>query len=278
MAISVAHLRRNGRGGAVEGRVGEEGWHKGSGGAAVRKLSLRYGARRIALVCFLLCVTVSAAGDWTRFRGPGGVGVSDETGIPTTWSEKENIRWKVDLPGRGLSNPVIAGGRVYVTACSGHEQKRLHVLCFDVRNGKKLWERQFRATGNTGCHEKTNMAAPTPATDGERVYALFATADLACLDKDGDLIWYRSLVGDYPTLSNQVGMAASPIVWKDLVIVPMENVGESFLVGIDKMTGTNRWKTPRPRAINWITPVVRERDGQAEVIFQGDAALTAYDA
>src|SRR5262249_8810856 len=103
-------------------------------------------------------------------------------------------------------------------------------------------------------------------------------ADLACLDKDGDLLWYRSLVGDYPALSNQVGMASSPILWKDLVIVPMQNVGESFLAGIDKMTGENRWKTPRPRAINWITPLLRESNGQAEVIFQGDDELTAYNA
>lgn len=226
---------------------------------------------------YLLLPQLISAGDWRQFRGPGGAGVSDETGIPTTWGEKENIRWKADLPGRGLSNPVIAGGRVYVTACSGRAETRLHVLCFEARTGKKLWERQFWATGNTGCHEKTNMAAPTPVTDGERVYALFATADLACLDKDGDLLWYRSLVGDYPTLSNQVGMASSPILWKDLLIVPMENIGESFLAGIDKMTGKNRWKAPRPRAINWITPLVREQGGKAEVIFQGDAALTAYD-
>src|SRR5262249_45411184 len=168
-------------------------------------LRTRFSVGFITVAGFFLCVINSTAGDWTQFRGPGGAGVSDETGIPTTWSEKENIRWKADLPGRGLSNPVIAGGRVYVTACSGHEQQRLHVLCLDVRNGKKLWERQVWATGNTGCHEKTNMAAPTPATDGERVYALFATADLACFDKNGNLLWYRSLVGDYPTLTNQVG-------------------------------------------------------------------------
>src|SRR5262245_4402795 len=187
-----------------------------------RQAVLRTAAK---LGMFLILATVAHAGDWTQFRGNGAAGVSDETGLPSTWSETENIRWKAELPGRGLSNPVIAGGRVYVTACSGQEQARLHVLCFDVRTGKKLWERQFWATGNTGCHPKTNMAAPTPVTDGERVYALFATADLACLDKNGDLLWYRSLVSDYPTLSNQVGMAASPVLCKDVLIVPMENVG-----------------------------------------------------
>ena len=97
-----------------------------------------------------------------------------------------------------------------MTACTGYRQNRLHVLCFDAATGKKLWERQFWATGSTGCHAKTSMAAPTPATDGKHVYALFATCDLACLDLDGNLLWYRSLTGDYPTITNQVGMAASP--------------------------------------------------------------------
>jgi outer membrane protein assembly factor BamB len=226
----------------------------------------------------ILLASASLAGDWMQFRGNGGSGVAGDTGLPTTWSETENIRWKADLPGRGLSNPVIANGRVYLTACSGREETRLHVLCFDVRSGKQLWERQFWATGNTGCHPKTCMAAPTPATDGEHVFALFATADMACLDKDGNLLWYRSLVGDYPTLSNQVGMAASPVLWKDLVMVPMENVGDSFLAGIDKATGQNRWKTPRRRGINWTTPAVYENDGQAEVLFQTSGELTAYDA
>jgi outer membrane protein assembly factor BamB len=106
---------------------------------------------------------------------------------------------------------------------------------------------------------------------------LFATADLACLDKDGDLLWYRSLVGDYPSVSNQVGMAASPVLWKDLVIVPMENVGESFLVGIDKISGANRWKTRRGRAINWTTPLVYVNAGRPEVAFQTTGELTAYD-
>src|SRR5206468_1932656 len=106
----------------------------------------------------------------------------------------------------GVSCPVIAGGQVYLTACSAYRQRRLHVLCFDAVSGKKLWERQVAATGSTTCNSKTCMAGPTLVTDGERVYALFATGDLVCLDKNGDLVWYRSLVGDYPNITNQVGM------------------------------------------------------------------------
>src|SRR5687767_8539407 len=138
----------------------------------------------------IFALVVAAAGtlaaEAPQFRGPGGSGVSQEKNLPVEWSEQNNIRWKADLPGRGLSNPVIADGRVYVTACSGFEQKRLHVLCFDLKTGKQLWDRQFWATGSTLCNGMTNMAAPTPVTDGNRVYALFATADLVCLDREGD--------------------------------------------------------------------------------------------
>jgi outer membrane protein assembly factor BamB len=229
------------------------------------------------LISTLLFAYVGVAEDVPQFRGTGGAGVSGETGLPIQWSAKENVLWKAELPGRGLSNPVIAGGRVYVTACTGPEQKREHVLCFDARTGKKLWERQLWATGTTLCHPKTNMAAPTPVTDGEHVYALFATGDLVCYNKDGKLAWYRSLVGDYPTIGNNVGIAVSPVLYKDTLIVCLENVGESFAAGIDVRTGQNRWRVERPRGINWVTPLIIQHAGAVEVVLQGPGDLTAYD-
>src|SRR5688572_24229849 len=143
------------------------------------------------LACLVLLAPVAfvRADDVTQFRS--GLGVSKETNLPVRWNATEGLRWKATLPGKGLSNPVIADGRVYVSASAAYEQKREVVLCFDVTTGKKLWERQVWATGATQCHPKTNMAAPTPITDGERVYALFATGDLVCYDRDGDLVWYR---------------------------------------------------------------------------------------
>ena len=225
----------------------------------------------------LLMLPGARAADWPQFRGPGGSGVSTEKGLPVKWSPTENVRWKVDLPGRGLSCPVISDGRVFVTACTGPKQRRLHVLCFRASDGSKLWERQFAATGNTACHPKTCMAAPTPATDGKAIYALFATGDVAALDRDGNLLWYRSLVGDYPDVTNQVGMAASPVLWQDVLLVPMENAGDSFAAGLDTKTGKNLWRSKRFRDINWVTPLVVERDGKAEAIFQTTNDITAYE-
>src|SRR5262245_37026067 len=231
----------------------------------------------LTLALWFLSVTPSRGADWTQFRGNNGAGVSDEAGLPVKWSKTENIRWQAELPGRGLSNPVIAGGRVYVTCSSGFQENRLHVLCFQEKTGKKLWERQVWTTGGTGCHPKSCMAAPSPVTDGQAVYALFATADLVCYEADGTLRWYRSLTSDYPTITNQVGMAASPILAKDLLIVPMDNEGDSFLAGIDLKTGKNRWKISRPRGINWVTPALRRSGNEDEILFQAGSELVAYD-
>jgi outer membrane protein assembly factor BamB len=226
----------------------------------------------------LVCPSLLLAADWPQFRGPGGQGISREKDFPVNWSDKENVRWKAELPGRGVSSPVVAGGRVYVTACSAFEEKRLHVLCFDEATGKKLWERQLWATGPTLCHPMTCMAAPTPATDGERVYALFATWDVACFDRAGNLLWYRALTRDYPTVSNNVGAASSPVLYKDALFVAVENAGDSFLLALDANTGKNRWKAPRPRGINWTSPVVTELGGRTELLLHSfDAGLTAFD-
>src|SRR5262249_39804626 len=96
-----------------------------------------------SLIAILPAARLAAAGDWPPFRGPGGTAVSEERALPTRWGPEHNVRWKADLPGRGLSGPVVARGRVYVTACTGALQDRLHVLAFDAATGKRLWQRQL---------------------------------------------------------------------------------------------------------------------------------------
>jgi outer membrane protein assembly factor BamB len=234
--------------------------------------------RRWALAgCALLLAARAQAGDWPQFRGPGGTAVSDEKGLPVKWGPARGVRWKAELPGRGVSSPVVAAGRVYVTASSAYRQGRLHVLCFDAASGKKLWERQYASTGSTVCNPKTSMAGPTPVTDGRHVYALFATGDLAALDRDGNLLWYRSLARDYPDMTNQVGMAASPVLAGDTLLLPLENAGDSFALAVDVKTGKNRWRADRYRDINWVTPLVVRANGRTDVLFQTAKEITAYD-
>jgi len=216
------------------------------------------------------------AADWPGFRGTG-TGVSVETNLPTGFSATSGLRWKATLPGRGVSGVVTHGTRVYVTASSGTRDDRLHVLCFDAATGAKLWHRQLAATGNTAAHPDTCMAAPTPVADATGVYALFASGDVAAFDADGTLRWYRSLVGDYPTITNQVGMASSPVLADGKLVVPMDNYGDSFLAALDLKTGRNLWKTSRSAEANWATPAVRKlADGGSEILFPG-RDLAAYD-
>jgi len=235
--------------------------------------------RFILAAFFAITPTLTlTASDWPQFRGPNATGVSDEKPLPTEWSKTKGIAWKAELPGRGASSPVVVGNRVYVTCSSGTRDDRLHVLCFDATTGKQHWHRQLQGTGSTACHPKSCMAANTPVADETGVYALFATGDLAAFDADGTLRWYRSLVGDYPTITNAVGMASSPILAAGRLIVPMDNAGESFLAALDTKYGKNVWKVERPREISWTTPLVRTVGGVTELLFTGPKGLTTYDA
>ncbi len=231
--------------------------------------------RRLPLLALLPLLT---AADWTHFRGDAaGSGTSAETSLPTGFTAEAGLRWKAALPGRGVSSPVIVGRHVYLTCSSGTRDDRLHIFCFDAMTGAEKWHRQLTATGSTAAHPDTCMAAPTPAADAGGVFALFATGDLGAFSPAGDLRWYRSIVEDYPAVTNQVGMAASPVLAGDKLVVPMDNAGESFLAALDPATGKNVWRTPRPKDMNWTTPVARAVGGKTQVLQLGQAELVAYD-
>jgi outer membrane protein assembly factor BamB len=209
--------------------------------------------KKFALI-LLLAAGLAKAGDWTQFRGPNGNGTSNEKNLPTQLTP-DNLKWSVDLPGRGLSGALVIGSRVIVTASSGPNQTRLHVLCLDAQDGRTHWHRQFWATGRTMCHPKTSVAAPTPCSDGRFIYANFSSNDVVCLDLDGNLRWLRGLTADYANVSNSLGMASSPVVVGGVLIVQVENDSESYTLGLDKKTGVNLWRLDRPKAANWSSPL-----------------------
>lgn len=219
---------------------------------------------------------IACSADWRGFRGTESSAVATAA-APTTWSDTENIAWKVNLPGRGLSSPIIVGDRVYLTASSGGRQDRLHVLCFNKATGEQVWERQFWATGRTVSHPTTCNAAPTPASDGERIYAFYSSNDLVCLDLDGNLQWFRGLTHDYPNASNSLGMASSLIVADGVVIAMVENDTDSMTTGVDCLTGVEVWKLERPRKANWTSPVhwKGKKPGEDLVLIQSAGGVMA---
>jgi outer membrane protein assembly factor BamB len=221
----------------------------------------------------------ASGADWLQFRTANSNSVTTDQQPPAEWSESQNIAWKAELPGRGPSSPIVIGDRVVVTASSGINQDRLHVLCFDTAGGKLLWERQFWATGRTLSHPSSANAAPTPASDGRLIYAFYSSNDLVCLDLEGNLQWLRGLGYDFPHAGNDVGMASSPAVVGETVIVQVECQGDSFASAINKATGETRWRIDRPRDASWASPIVMRGSKPEDdmVLLQSPSRLTAHD-
>ncbi len=213
-------------------------------------------------------------GDWLQFRGDSR-NVA-EGNPPTTWANGENVQWKAPLVGRGPSSPIVVGDRVVVTSSDGVLQDRLIVSCFSLKSGEQLWQRNFWATGRTATHSMSANAAPTPASDGERIFAFYSSNDLACLDLNGELLWYRGLAADFPKAGNDVGMASSPIVVDGAVIVQIENQGDSFAAGLDAKTGETLWRLDRPKQANWASPTELPTVNGSQVLLQSPNGVTSH--
>ena len=227
----------------------------------------------------LLVLPLLLAADWLQFRGSENNPVAPNDSVPAKFSATENVAWKAPLVGDGVSGPIVVKGRVVVTASSGTaRQDRLHVLAFDVKDGEQLWHRQLWALGRPFHHPTSANAAPTPASDGEHIFAFYSSNDLVCLDLDGNLLWYRGLGFDYPKAGNDVGMASSPLVVGDTVVVQVESLNDSFAAGLDKATGEERWRIRRPKAMNWVSPTaLRGKDGKLAVLLQAAKGISAHD-
>jgi outer membrane protein assembly factor BamB len=238
----------------------------------MRQKRIGRGGRAISLVAAVLVALAGA--DWRQFRGSDNSGVSPERApLPISFAADHDIAWEVPLPGRGPSSPIVVGDRVVVTCSSGARQERLHLLCFAAADGRCLWQREFWATGNTLTQELAAVAIPTPASDGRRIFAFYSSNDLACVDLDGNLLWYRGLGYEYPNTRNAVGMASSPLLMGDTVIVQLDSPGQALLAGIDADSGATRWQIDRPADAAFSSPT---RFGDAALV-QGKTALVAIE-
>ena len=230
------------------------------------------------------------AGNWAQLRGPGGQGHSDDTRVPLTWGDKQNLLWKTELPGRGNSTPMVWGERIFLTAASPNGDERF-VLCLRASDGKVLWQRTASKGVPPGkTHGWNGYASSSCATDGAHVYAFFGTPGLFCYDLEGKLIWKHSF-GTFTSKSNW-GSGASPFLFEDLVIQNCDNDGAKALpasnkpdeaapmalIALEKKTGNVRWRVDRNQGQGWSTPVlIATPQGRVDLVLNGPHGVWGYD-
>jgi outer membrane protein assembly factor BamB len=249
--------------------------------------------------------SLRAEPNWPGWRGHRGAGVSQEAKLPDTWSPTSRIAWKTPIPGRAHSSPIVWGDRLFVTtaiegdeipnhtplkhviegaewrspdATGGNRRHTFQVLSLDAKSGRVLWTRTaYEGPVYDDRHRRGSFAAPTPVTDGARVYAYFGSEGLYAYRFDGTPVWSRKL-GNVAGLS--VGVSTSPLLFENLVIVQADedNGDHSFVTALDVATGRDVWRVARPKMpISWATPVLTTAGGRAELITTTDTGIIAYD-
>lgn len=208
--------------------------------------------------------------NWPRFRGPGGTGVSEAAHLPASWDAKTGagIAWKSPVPAPGFNSPIIWGDRFFF---SGGDAAKREVFCYDCLKGQLLWRQAVVNVPGAPATppeipDTTGYAASSMATDGRRVYAIFATGDLAAFTMDGKLVWSKS----FGPLKNPYGYASSILTWRDRLIVLLDQGesedGKSKLYALDGRTGQVVWETPRKVGSSWATPISFESTGVAQIV------------
>ena len=240
--------------------------------------------------------------NWSQFRGSKRTGVvPDDPQLPETWSATNNIAWRTAIPGRGWSSPIVWGDRVFLTSVISDEEYEdpkpglwlpesgayvegkpppgLHswmVFCLDLGSGQLLWQGTAHAgPAPSSIHPKNSFASATPATDGERIFALFGNLGLFAYDYDGILVWSREL--EPRSDRGHVGTGSSPTLLDDQLLVLHDNDDESYLVSFDTATGIENWRVARDEGSGFSTPVVWRNDLRTEIITVGQNKVRSYD-
>jgi outer membrane protein assembly factor BamB len=271
--------------------------------------SLRLSRLLIVALAVSAASTLDAA-NWPQWRGPQGQGVSSETALPLEWSPTSHVAWKAPIAGRGHSAPVVWGERVFLTTAveddlvPGHKAPEhvvggtpfvhpdsvgvdrtntLKVIALDVKTGKVIWEQvAYDGPMFDNRHKRSSYASTTPVTDGQRVYVHFGPEGVYAYDVGGTLAW-KTNVGRIKTLG--LGVGSSPVLYRDLLILQCDDDGgaDSFIVGLDKQTGKEVWRTKRDVQISWSTPVLVDVPAggggaaQTELVTNGSEWIIAND-
>ncbi|MEE8524101.1 MAG: PQQ-binding-like beta-propeller repeat protein [Thermoanaerobaculia bacterium] len=241
---------------------------------------------------------------WPQWRGPMANGVAPHGDPPITWSENENVRFKVAIPGRGLASPIIWGKRIFLLttvaadaeAYEASQQaaveklerrewppkvepvtQRFVVMALSRRDGRVLWQRTAaERTPHESHYPDSSWASASPVTDGKRLYAHFGSNGLFAYNLRGKLLWHKDL-GDMTT-RNGFGEGSSPAVFGDLLVINWDHEGDSFIVGLDARTGEERWRRPRPEEpTSWATPLIVDHGSRPQVIVPATGKSRGYD-
>jgi outer membrane protein assembly factor BamB len=242
----------------------------------------------LPIVSVLMVTLASAhAENWPMWRGPTGQGTSTEKNLPTRWSTNENVKWRVPLPDRGNSTPVVWKNRIFVTQAIPAENKRV-ILAFNRDDGKILWQSGPTWTAPELTHEANPGSASSAATDGERVIAFFGSAGLYCYDFNGKEIWHRDL-GEQRHIW---GYGSSPIIHGDICFLNFGPGPRQFLVALDKKTGKTLWEVNNPGGASgesngsdkkqewigsWSTPLFIHAASKDQLLLSWPERLAAYN-
>ena len=239
-----------------------------------------------------------AAAEWAHWRGPSHTGVADAD-VPLTWSDTQNVRWKLAIPGRGFSTPVVAGNRLFLTTAiptgkkteqpaggGGRagggvgigEEHRLEVVAVDRGSGKVLWQRTAAtATPHEGYHHLYgSFASNAPATDGRRLYAFFGSRGLFVYDLDGKLLWQKD-VGIRMAMRLAFGEGSGVVVHDGRVFLQFDHQEPGAIVALNADDGKEVWRVPRADNSSWSTPLVVEHGGTKQLVVAADTKVKSYD-
>jgi len=247
----------------------------------------------LGAIAAALLISIPVRGtDWPQWRGPFFNGSTNETNLPDSWSESKNIAWIAPLPGPGGSTPIICKGRIFVSSMVSRGPDFV-ALCFDVRDGKKLWEKHIGSDSRR--FPRNNMVSPSPVADTKNVFFLYGTGDLVGLDYEGNQLWKRNIETEYGNLALQFGYSSSPFLYLGKLYITVirrdrhyrrpqarEPLG-SFLMALNPETGETLWRQPRPTNAfdegmeTYSTPVPFVRNGRTEILNTGADFITAND-
>lgn len=233
---------------------------------------------------------------WPQWRGPLANGVATSASPPLEWSETNNVRWKVEIPGRGSSTPIVWGDRLYLSTAipvgvTGDDQHaprgglrepgvhRFVVMAIDRNTGRTIWERVAREQEPHEAAHNDNgaWANGSPVTDGERIYAYFESFGLYAYDMDGSLLWEKDL-GD-KRMRNEFGEGSTPALYGNTLVIVWDHLNGdgSFVVALDKRDGRELWRVARDEIDTWATPLILDVNGRPQAIVPAQQRIRSYD-